>query len=199
LSGDQQQPDPDGDLVAQARLGDEEAFGSLIERHQRLLTSLAFAMTHDEAKSEDIVQDAFVSAWRALPKFRGDAKFRNWLCRILVNKTHSAMRWDRLRRFVRLDASADEARRSWVESLRDPALEANPEGGALSAEHDAAVRRGIAELPLRQRTAALMRAAGMELKEIAQAMGVAEGTVKAHLHAVRRKLEPLAGGGRGSA
>lgn len=192
MSSEALEPDPDGDLVAQARLGDEEAFGRLIERHQRLLTGLAFSMTHDEAKSEDIVQDAFVSAWRALPKFRGDARFRNWLCRILVNKANSALRWARLRRWARLDAPVEEARRAWVDALRDPAPEADPEGGALQSERDAAVRRRVAELPLQQRTAVMMRANGMSVKEVAEAMGVAEGTVKAHLHAARRGLGEFA-------
>jgi RNA polymerase sigma-70 factor (ECF subfamily) len=185
--------DPDAELVSRARLGDEDAFGELIERHQRLLTGLAYGMTHDEARSEDLVQDAFVSAWRALPKFRGAARFRNWLCRILYNKVRSAMRWSALRRFVRLESSADEAGRSWAEALADPSLEGDPQGGALRAETDAAIRGAIAALPFRQRSVVLMRANGLGLREIADAMGVAEGTVKAHLHHARQKLEPFAG------
>ena len=184
--------DPDAELVSQARLGDEEAFGTLMERHQRLLTALAFGMTHDEARSEDIVQDAFVAAWQALPKFRGDSKFRNWMCRIALNKARSALRWSSLRRMVRIDVPLGEAQRAWVESLQDPGLDADPQAAAVHNETDFAIRRAIAELPLQQRTAILLRANGMSVKEVAAAMEIAEGTVKATLHQARQKLEPFA-------
>lgn len=184
--------DPDGELVSQAQLGNEGAFGTLMERHQRLLIALTFGMTHDEARSEDIVQDAFVAAWRALPKYRGESNFRNWIVRIALNKTRSALRWSRLRRWVRLDAPLEESQRSWVESIQDPASDADPALSAIKTEMDAAIRRAIAQLPLQQRTAILLRANGMSVKEIALSMQIAEGTIKAHLHAARQKLEPLA-------
>ncbi len=185
------QIDPDAQLVSQAVLGDEAAFGNLMERHQRLLTALAFGMTHDEAKSEDIVQEAFVSAWRALPKFRGDSNFKNWMCRITLNKARSALRWSRLRRWVRLDAPLSETQQSWIDSIQDTGTDADPEGVAIRSEMDGAIRRAIAELPLQQRTAILLRANGMSVKEVAAAMDIAEGTVKAHLHQARQNLGPL--------
>ena len=173
------------DLVEQARKGDADAFGILISMHQRLLTNIAFEILGDLGRTEDVVQEAFMSAWKALPRYRGEASFKNWLCRILVNKTYSALRWGRLRQWLSLD---DESGASLAENLKDASADADPERSQLRLEHSAAVRAAVAALPPQQKTAVALRSNGLEVAEVARVMGVAEGTVKAHLHQARARL-----------
>ncbi|MFA6315931.1 MAG: sigma-70 family RNA polymerase sigma factor [Elusimicrobiota bacterium] len=183
--------DFDAEIVERSRKGDAEAFGTLVAHYQRLLTGVAFGVVGDPAMTEDLVQEAFIAAWKALPKYRGDASFKNWLCRILLNKAYSALRWGRLRKWVSLDGPAETP---WAETLPDTAPDASPEGVLLKEERSAAVRKAVEVLPLQQRTAVVLRANGLDVAEVAAAMGVAEGTVKAHLHHARAKLSPLVEG-----
>lgn len=82
------------DLVERARAGDRDAFGELVRIHQHEVYTLAVRLVHDRDLAADVTQDAFVRAWRAMPKFRGDAKFSTWLHRITVNTawTHRTRR-----------------------------------------------------------------------------------------------------------
>jgi RNA polymerase sigma-70 factor (ECF subfamily) len=179
--------DIDAELVERARKGDAEAFGALITNYQRLLTGIAFGILADPGRAEDMVQEAFLAAWRSLPNYRGDASFKNWLCRILVNKTYSELRWGRLRQWLSLDHSSASGV-PWSEVLHDTAPDADPERLRLREERSAAVREAVAGLPLQQRTAVVLRSNGLEVTEVARTMGVAEGTVKAHLHQARARL-----------
>ena len=179
--------DIDAELVERARKGDAEAFGALITNYQRLLTGIAFGILADPGRAEDMVQEAFLAAWKSLPRYRGEASFKNWLCRILVNKAYSALRWERLRQWLSLDHSSSSGT-PWSELLEDTAPDADPERLGLRAERSAAVRAAVAGLPLQQRTAVALRANGLDVLEVARSMGVAEGTVKAHLHQARARL-----------
>ena len=76
---------PKHDLVDQARSGDRDAFGELVRIHQHEVYTLAVRLVRDRDLASDVTQDTFVRAWRAMPKFRGDAKFTTWLHRITVN------------------------------------------------------------------------------------------------------------------
>ena len=175
-------------LVEWARKGNAEAFGALVRHYQRLLTSIAFGIVEDPGRTEDLVQEAFLAAWTALPQYRGEASFKNWLCRILLNKTYSALRWGRLRRWLSLDEPLSAP---WAEILVDAAPDADPEGLSLREERSAAVREAVSGLPLQQRTAVILRANGLDVAEVARTMGVAEGTVKAHLHYARARLSSV--------
>jgi len=186
-------PDPDAELVSQARLGDTAAFSALIDRHQDLLLGLALSVLHDRQKAEDAVQDALVSAWKGLPKYRAEARFRNWLCRILLNKTRSELRWSSIRRWIRLDAPLSETQQTWIDTVPDAEPGADPQAAAVQAERDKNIRAAVASLPEKQRIAVTLRAEGMSLIEIAASMDVAEGTVKAHLHAARGKIDASMG------
>lgn len=108
------QPD---DLVDRARAGDRDAFGELVRIHQHGVYTLAVRLVRDRDLASDVTQDAFVRAWRAMPKFRGDAKFTTWLHRITVN---TAWTHREKRNRVRLDP---------IESLP-----ADPESGSLAPE-----------------------------------------------------------------
>lgn len=82
------------DLVERARMGDRDAFGELVRIHQNEVYTLAVRLVRDRDLASDVTQDAFIRAWRAMPKFRGDAKFSTWLHRITVNTawTHRTKR-----------------------------------------------------------------------------------------------------------
>jgi len=73
------------DLIEMAKLGDRDAFGELVAQHQHEVFTLAVRLMRDRDLAADVSQDAFIRAWRAMPKFRGDAKFSTWMHRITVN------------------------------------------------------------------------------------------------------------------
>lgn len=189
MAGNLSEHDFEAELVARASKGDAEAFGTLVGHYQRLLTGIAFGIVGDSARTEDLVQEAFLAAWKALPGYRGEASFKNWLCRILLNKTYSSLRWGRLRQWLSLDTSSETP---WAETLEDTGPEGNPESIQLRQERSAAVRAAVAGLPLQQRTAVVLRSNGLDVVEVARTMGVAEGTVKAHLHSARARLAAVA-------
>lgn len=182
--------DQDAALVALARQGDAEAFGVLVTRHQKLLTSVAFGVLNDASRTEDVVQEAVMSAWKAFDGYRGEAQFKNWLCRIVVHKSISALRWGRLRSWLSLDSVAGA---KVAETFVDGARDAEPEKMSLQEERAEAIRRAVAVLPLQMRTAVTLRGQGLGLAEVAEAMGVAEGTVKAHLFTARQRLAQALG------
>ena len=94
MQREQVEPQDPQDLVGRARDGDREAFGELVRIHQHEVYTLAVRLVRDRDMASDVAQDAFVRAWRAMPKFRGDAKFSTWLHRITVNTawTHRTKR-----------------------------------------------------------------------------------------------------------
>jgi len=190
MEGAMSDQDQDAELIERARQGDAEAFGALVTRHQRILTSVASGLLNDKGNTEDVVQDAILSAWKAFDGYRGEAQFKNWLCRIVVNKAYSAMRWGRLRSWLSLDSVSGAA---VAETLTDASADAEPEQQVLREERAEAIRRAVAALPLQQKTAVLLRANGLGVIEVAESMGVAEGTVKAHLHQARARLAAALG------
>jgi RNA polymerase sigma-70 factor (ECF subfamily) len=101
--------DPDAALVRACQGGDDEAFGVLVERHQKKMFNVAYRMTGDYDDACDIVQDAFLSAYRAIRKFRADARFSTWLCGIVMNAARTRLKQakDRAQRTVSLDDPGD--------------------------------------------------------------------------------------------
>ena len=177
--------DVDRELVNAATAGSREAFDELVRRYQARIFNLARALTGNEAEAEDLAQDAFVRAYRAIRKFRGDSSFKTWLYRIATNviRTHLARkhRW----RWV-WGPSPDGG---------DPAVD-EVEAGRTDAESDLvtrdAVDRALATLPDELRIAVTLRDVhGLEYREIADMMGVPIGTVESRIFRARRRLRPL--------
>jgi RNA polymerase sigma-70 factor (ECF subfamily) len=180
--------EPEDDLMARARSGDAEAFSALVAENQKIMLSVAMGILQDSGRAEEAVQEAFVSAWKSISAYRGEASVRNWLCRIVVNKSYSVLRWSRLRRWLSLDQSAE---RDWSETLVDSSAGSDPERLTLQEERAGIIRAAVSGLPLQERTAVTLRATGMDVLDVARTMGVAEGTVKAHLHHARAHLEKI--------
>jgi RNA polymerase sigma-70 factor (ECF subfamily) len=170
---------PDGELVRRARDGDRDAFTVLIDRYRRLAVGLAYARLQDREEAEDVAQDAFVRAYRALDRFDPDASWPAWFGRIVTNLCFDALR----KRRVRLSAPP----------APEPPHEPGPERRFLDDERMAAVRRAVAQLPAEHRAPIVLRyAMGLPRKDVAAALGVRESTVTGRLagglRTLRRKL-----------
>jgi RNA polymerase sigma factor (sigma-70 family) len=161
-------PVDDAELVRRARDGDRDAFGQIIAIHQVAALRLATIISGDSTEAYDIVQEAFVRAYRALPSVRSSAAIAPWLMRVVANEAKNSRRgaWRRDRRHQR-------------QAVLRPAVVAGPEDVALSDIDAGALMRAVGDLPERDRTIIACRFfAGMSEAETAAALDVAPGTVK---------------------
>lgn len=169
--------DPDSDL-ARATGGDAEAFGRLYRAHVGRIHALALRLTGDQRQAEELVQDAFVRAWRKLGTFRGESAFGTWLHRLTVNVFLLDHRGTR-RRALR-ELPEEEA----------PASAAAAPAGALGHEDRIDLERAVARLPEGARVAFVLHDIhGYTHDEIAAMSGVAAGTIRAQLFRARRRLQ----------
>ena len=180
--------DIDGQLVARAQRGDKRAFELLVEKYQRKLARLLSRFVRDPAEVEDVTQEAFIKAYRALPGFRGDSAFYTWLYRIGINTAKNYLIALGRRAPTSTDVGAEEA-----DQLRDIDT---PESQLLSKEIAETMNETIAELPEELRTAIQLREIeGMSYEDIAQIMNCPIGTVRSRIfrarEAIAEKLRPL--------
>lgn len=186
----------DRQLVARAQSGDKVAFGLLVEKYQRKLARLLSRFIRDQAEVEDVTQEAFIKAYRALPAFRGDSAFYTWLYRIGINTAKNYLMAKGRRAPTSTEVEADEAEGfDEGEQLRDINT---PESVLLSNEIAATVNATIEQLPEELRTAIQMREIeGMSYEDIAKAMNCPIGTVRSRIfrarEAIAEQLRPLLG------
>jgi RNA polymerase sigma-70 factor (ECF subfamily) len=188
---------PDQLLVEQVQRGDRRAFDLLVIRYQQRILKLIMRYVRDPAEAQDVAQEAFIKAFRALPSFRGESAFYTWLYRIAINtaKNHLV---SLQRRPVDYDLDLQEPDNYEYNSLlRD---NDTPEGLAMQEELRQAVERAIASLPEELRTAIMLRELdGLSYEEIAQAMDCPVGTVRSRIFRAREAIDAgiaaLAGGG----
>lgn len=179
--------DPDRELVERARAGERSAFDQLVARYQRRLLRLVWRLLRDQAEAEDVVQETFLKAYRALPRFRGDAAFYTWLYRIALNGARNAIVRRRLR----------GAPAPLPSQLPAPAPEiGTPEAMLLSKQVMQTIDAAMEALPLELRTAIVLREIeGLSYEEIAQIMECPLGTVRSRIfrarEAIARRLRPL--------
>ena len=165
-------------LAARAREGDARAFEGLYHATSAHIFALCLRMCGDRDLARELAHDAYVRAWEKLPGFRGDAAFSTWLHRLTVNVVLERQRRDR-RRQVHERGGYDE------EDDLAPPVRAHRDDVGTRLDLDAA----IARLPTNARTVfVLHEVEGYRHEEIAVAMDIAEGTVRAHLHRARRLL-----------
>jgi RNA polymerase sigma-70 factor, ECF subfamily len=179
----------DAAAVAKARAGDREAFRLLVERHSHALFRLAFRMTGNEHDAEDVVQEAFIKAYRSLDRFEDRSQVGSWLYRITSNCAFDLLR-SRQRRERLVDGSAPD------EEVLDLAASTDPDPERLLASAD--VRRRIdvalARMSARERSAFVLRHfEGRSLDEIGRALGQdTSATKQSILRAVRKVRQVLA-------
>jgi len=186
----------DRQLVARAQNGDKRAFELLVEKYQRKLARLLSRFIRDPAEVEDVTQEAFIKAYRALPAFRGDSAFYTWLYRIGINTAKNYLMAMGRRAPTSTEVEAEDAEGfEEGEQLRDINT---PESLLLSNEIAETVNSTIEELPEELRTAIQMREIeGMSYEDIAKAMDCPIGTVRSRIfrarEAIAEQLRPLLG------
>ena len=188
--------DVDQQLVERAQRGDKHAFELLVAKYQRRLGRLISRFVRNASEAEDVTQDAFIKAYRALPSFRGDSAFYTWLYRIGINtaKNHLVAQGRRAPTSTPFDA--DEA-----EDFEDAALlheVATPENELMSKQVVEVVNSSLQELPDDLRTALTLREIeGLSYEEIAVVMDCPIGTVRSRIfrarEAIAANLRPLLG------
>lgn len=186
----------DQQLVERAQRGEKHAFELLVAKYQRRLGRLISRFVRNSAEAEDVTQDAFIKAYRALPSFRGDSAFYTWLYRIGINtaKNHLVAQGRRAPTSTSFDA--DEA-----EDFEDAALlheVATPENELMSKQVVEVVNSSLQELPDDLRTALTLREIeGLSYEEIAAVMDCPIGTVRSRIfrarEAIATNLRPLLG------
>lgn len=167
--------DADAALVAAAARGAVAAFEALYRRHAPRVLGVLLRLTgYDHARAEDLTQDAFLQAWRALPGFRGDSAFGTWLYRVAVNSALASVR----AAGSRIETCTDE---DLAETTAAQAVFCPLERGELE--------RAVAGLPPRARSVLVLHdIEGWTHAEIALALDLAPGSCKAHLHRARALL-----------
>jgi RNA polymerase sigma-70 factor (ECF subfamily) len=183
----------DLELVRRVQRGERAAFDLLVLRYQHKVVKLVARLLRDPAEAEDVAQEAFVKAYRAIGSFRGDSAFYTWLYRIAVNTARNAMA-SRQRRPLDYEADLSESEQSAVDARMKHGD--TPEAAALSDEIHRTVNRAVADLPEDLRTAIILREVeGLSYEEIAQAMDCPVGTVRSRIfrarEAIDRSLKPL--------
>jgi RNA polymerase sigma-70 factor (ECF subfamily) len=170
-------------LAAAAREGDRGAFDELVRRTYVDTYTLAVRLTANEEDARDVVQEAYLRAWKGIGNFRGDAQFTTWMYRITANAAYTLVQKRRRRRVEPLEA-ADEPPELAVEAL--------PEAAAESALLLGQLSDAIAQLPPKLRSIVVLKDVyGLSHEAIAEELGISVAAAKVRLHRGRRKLRDL--------
>jgi len=170
----------DLELVEAGRSGDDDALGSLVRRHHEAAFRVAVSLVGDDDLAQDVVQDAFMKAFRALAGFRGDSSFRTWLLTITANEARGALR----RRGRRKETAIEDAGEVASEEM-------GPAGAAIVAQEAGRARKMLEQLPEKQRMSVTLRIEeGLSFKEIGEVIGSSEGAARVnYFHGIRRLRE----------
>lgn len=186
----------DQQLVERAQRGDKHAFELLVRKYQRRLVRLINRFVRDVSEAEELTQEAFIKAYRALPAFRGDSAFYTWLYRIAINTAKNHIQAQERRAPTSTALNAEE-----VENFEDASLlheVATPENELMSKQVVTVVNASLQQLPEEMRTALILREIeGLSYEEIATAMNCPIGTVRSRIfrarEAIAANLRPLLG------
>jgi RNA polymerase sigma-70 factor (ECF subfamily) len=186
------------EFIERLKTGDAAAFDTLVIRYSGDVYALLFRLTENPEEAGDLTQETFLSALKAIGKFRGDADLKTWLFRIAVNESRNRFRWWKRRNrhnTISLDApTAAGSEQSLHETLSGSS--ANPEENALRQEREAALKKALRSLPDIFREAIILcDIEGLSYEEISVALEINIGTVKSRIargrDELRRKLEGL--------
>ena len=168
------------ELVKKSQLGDKSAFEELVKRHQDLVFSLSFKLTGNRELANDVAQEAFIRAWKAIDKFRGDSTFGTWIYRITVNTA-----WT-LRKKAKKHYSLN------IEDTQEPVVideKKDPELVAINSDLSVVLRKALNQIPLEQRIIVeLKNIEGRSHKEIADYLDISVTAAKVRLHRAHQKL-----------
>ena len=171
------------ELVKKSQLGDKSAFEELVKRHQDLVFSLSFKLTGNRELANDVAQEAFIRAWKAIDKFRGDSTFGTWIYRITVNTA-----WT-LRKKAKKHYSLN------TEDTQEPVVideKKDPELVAINSDLSLVLRKALNQIPLEQRIIVeLKNIEGRSHKEIADYLDISVTAAKVRLHRAHQKLRNI--------
>ena len=171
------------ELVKKSQLGDKSAFEELVKRHQELVFSLSFKLTGNRELAKDVAQEAFIRAWKAIGKFRGDSTFGTWIYRITVNTA-----WT-LRKKAKKHYSLN------IEDTQEPVVvdeKKDPEHVAINSDLSLVLRKALNQIPLEQRIIVeLKNIEGRSHKEIADYLDISVTAAKVRLHRAHQKLRNI--------
>jgi len=189
-------------LVRRVQKGDKTAFDLLVRKYQHKVVKLVTRYLRDPADAEDVAQEAFIKAYRAIPQFRGDSAFYTWLYRIAINTAKNAI-VSRDRSPVEFDLDLQNVEESSSMQMRLADAE-TPESLLQTEEIRATVNQAIEALPEDLRTAIVLRELeGLSYEDIAQAMDCPVGTVRSRIfrarEAIDKRLSEVFEGGLGRA
>ena len=194
---------PEAGLVESCRLGDAQAFARLVALHEGMVFNLATRLLGDPEEARDVSQDVFLQIYRTLDRFQGRSSLRTWIYRIVVNQCYNRQRWWRRRRRERSCPLQDL---TGVEEIRlscSRPVAPSPLESCERHERERLVRAALARLSFEHRVVLLLREIEeLSCEEIAQTLGLPQGTVKSRLararESLRRELLPylLEGDGR---
>ncbi len=177
----------DDALVARAQDDDQTAFEDLVKRYQGKAYAIAYNMcSGDREEARELTQEAFLRAFRSLKTFRGKSSFYTWFYRILINtcldSRRRRSRWEKIFSFWRGGRSDKASSDEMNTEYPDPKEYANPMTALDNKQLSKEIKEALASLPEKQRVVFQLKVLhGMRIREIAQIMGSAEGTVKSHL------------------
>lgn len=182
-------PAVDPELLRRAQTGDETAFGTLMRTHYERIFRLVYAIVRNEHDARDLCQEIWLTVWKKLPDFRGDAQFSTWLHPIATRRAldhlRKRRRWfDRFIPFATNGAEADNQPTA-PEAVADD----DTRSGTDHADRAALLRQALDALPAKHRAVlALREIEGLSYEAIAEATGVPTGTVMSRLYHARRLL-----------
>jgi RNA polymerase sigma-70 factor (ECF subfamily) len=169
--------EPEPDTIERARAGDLRAFESLVRDHQADVWRFAYHLTRDRTMADDVTQEAFLHAYRAMRSYRGEAKFTSWLLRIVRNCAIDAYRRTRRERAI---TAADEA---------EGAMGPHDTGEMSVADERLRIMAAVRTLPIELREPfVVIEILGFNYREASTILGVKTGTIKSRMHRARAAL-----------
>ena len=183
--------DDDAGFVVRCQRGETEAFSVLVRRHQKKMLNIAYRMIGDYDEACDVVQEAFLSAYRAIGKFRGDARFSTWLCGIVLNHSRSHIKRKTARSRHEAGSLDDPVKSEGGSFLNEPRSQEESVVERLEKrEREAKVQECIGSLDGEQREVLVLRdIQGFSYEEIGVMLKLPQGTVRSRLFRARNALK----------
>ncbi len=182
----------DVELVRKAQAGDTRAFDILVSKHRGKVYAMIVNMVKNDADAWDLAQEAFIKAWRALPKFEGKARFSTWLFRISHNVVYDWVRKRKIQGDGELNDEIFDSENIESGAPTAPHQSARPDEAMERQELRAQLKGAIAKLSEEHREVILLREVqGLDYKEIAEITSNSLGTVMSRLHYARKKLQTI--------
>ena len=168
------------ELVKKSQLGEKAAFEQLVIRHQDLVFSLAYKLTGNSEMANDVAQESFISAWKAIEKFRGDSTFSTWIYRITVNTAWTLRKKAKKHNTLNIDDTYEPI---VIDEKKDPELV------AINSDLSSVLVNALDKLPIEQRIIVeLKNIEGRSHKEIADYLDISVTAAKVRLHRAHQKL-----------